>query len=112
VEGDSVIVDHLPDGRTIADTAAMAALTGRPVHAIRRHCPRESRGYDVARCETALLAQPDPIVLTARDAEQYMGIPTGTVRSWASRGLLHSLGLRDGWPAYDAADLAALRDPR
>jgi hypothetical protein len=103
-----VIVDHLPDGRTIADTQALVALTGRPVHAIRRHCPREDRGYDVARCETALLAQPDPIVLTARDAERYMGIPGGTVRSWASRGLLRPLGERDGWPAYDVSDLARL----
>jgi hypothetical protein len=107
-----VIVDHLPDGRTIADTQALVALTGRPVHAIRRHCPREDRGYDVARCETALLAQPDPIVLTAHEAARYMGIPGGTVRSWASRGLLRPLGERDGWPAYDVADLARLRDPQ
>jgi len=105
-----VIVDHLPDGRTIADTAAMAALTGRPVHAIRRHCPREPRGYDVARCETALLAQPDPIVLTARDAEQYMGIPTGTIYSWVSRGQLAPLDRRDGRPVYDVVDLTKLKE--
>lgn len=105
-----MIVDHLPDGRTIADTAAMAALTGRPVHAIRRHCPREPRGYDVARCETALLAQPDPIVLTARDAEQYMGIKAGTIYSWVSRGQLAPLDRRDGRPVYDVADLTKLKD--
>ena len=105
-----MIVDHLPDGRTIADTAAMAALTGRPVHAIRRHCPREPRGYDVARCETALLAQPDPIVLTARDAEQYMGIKAGTIYSWVSRGQLAPLDRRDGRPVYDVADLTQLKE--
>jgi len=105
-----MIVDHLPDGRTIADTAAMAALTGRPVHAIRRHCPREPRGYDVARCETALIAQPDPIVLTARDAEQYMGIKAGTIYSWVSRGQLAPLDRRDGRPVYDVVDLTKLQE--
>lgn len=103
-----MIIDHLPDGRTLADTQALVALTGRPVAAIRRHCPREQLGYDVERCETALLAQPDPIVLTAREAARYMGIPAGTVRSWASRGQLAPLDERDGWPAYDVGDLARL----
>lgn len=105
-----MIVDHLPDGRTIADTQALVALTGRPVHAIRRHCPREDRGYDVARCETALLAQPDPIVLTAAQAQIYLGIPAGTIYSWVSRGQLAPLDRRAGRPVYDVADLTRLKE--
>lgn len=105
-----MIVEHAPDGRTIADTQALVALTGRPAHAIRRWCERGSRGYAVDQCETALLANPDPIVLTARDAEQYMGIKAGTIYSWVSRGQLAPLDRRDGRPVYDVADLVALRE--
>ena len=105
-----MIIDHLPDGRTLADTQALVALTGRPVAAIRRHCPRTDRGYDVERCETALLAQPDPIVLTCTEAERYMGIPAGTIYSWVSRGQLAPLDRRDGRPAYDVSDLTRLQE--
>jgi hypothetical protein len=104
-----VIVEHLPDGRTIADTSAMAALTGRPVHAIRRHCPREPRGYDADHCLTVLLAQPDPVVLTAAQADRYLAIPAGTIYSWVSRGQLAPLDRVGGRPVYDVADLTRLR---
>lgn len=105
-----MIITHAPDGRTIADTAAMAALTGRPAHAVRRHCPREDRGYDVAHCETVLLAQPDPVVLTAAQAERYMGIKAGTIYSWVSRGQLAPLDRCAGRPVYDVADLTRLQE--
>ena len=104
-----MIVEHAPDGRTIADTQALVALTGRPAHAIRRWCERGSRGYAIDQCETALLANPDPIVLTAAEARAYLGIPRGTIRSWVHRGQLAPLGERDGWPAYDVTDLTRLK---
>lgn len=104
-----MIITHAPDGRTIADTSAMAALTGRPTYAVRRHCHRMPAGYDVAACETQLLAQPDPVVLTAAQAHTYLGIPRGTIRSWVHRGQLAPLATVDGWPAYDVTDLDRLR---
>lgn len=105
-----MIITHAPDGRTIADTSALAALTGRPAHAVRRHCPREPDGYDVARCETALLAQPDPVVLTAAQAERYLGIKAGTIYSWVSRGQLAPLDRCAGRPVYDVTDLTRLQE--
>ena len=107
-----MIIEHAPDGRTIADTSAMAALTGRPHAAVRRHCPREQQGYDVARCETVLLAQPDPVVLTAAQAERYLGIRAGTIYSWVSRGQLAPLDRCAGRPVYDVTDLVRLHDGR
>lgn len=112
-----MIVDHLADGRTLADTAAMAALTGRPPATIRRHCrhTRHPEGrYDVQLCETALRAAPDPILLSATQAEAHLGIPAGTVRSWASRQAIVPLDWGPtGQPLYDAAQLHRLhRNPR
>lgn len=101
---------HLPDGRSVGDTHVLVALTARPPAAVRRHCPRTEAGYDVQVCTEVLAAQPDPILLTARQAEQYLGIPSGTVYSWASRGLLRSLDhTPDGRPLYDVGDLLRLR---
>lgn len=104
-------VDQLPDGRTIADTAALAAVTARSRYTIRRHCPRETDGYDVATAETILAQVQEPVLLTTPDIWRYLGIPAGTVYSWASRGVLRSYD-RDGRgrPLYDAADIAALHD--
>ena len=83
-----MLLQHLPDGRTIGDTQLMAALTGRPPAAVRVHCPRGEHGYDVRECEAILREADDPVVLTARQAEQYLAIPAGTVRAWACRGML------------------------
>jgi hypothetical protein len=103
-------LEHLPDGRSVGDTSVLVALTARPAATIRRHCPRDEHGYDVAECEQLLTAAPDPILLTARQAEQYLGIPSGTVYAWASRRRLRSLDhTPDGRPLYDVGDLLKLR---
>jgi hypothetical protein len=104
-----VKVEHR-GGRSVADTDAMAAVTGRTAWAIRAHCTRQPAGYDVDDCAATLAAIPDPILLTAAQAQQYLGIPAGTVRSWASRDHLQSHD-RDqhGHPLYDLLDLARLR---
>src|SRR5690606_3190206 len=97
-----MLLQHLPDGRIIGDTQLMAALTGRPPATVRVHCPRHELGYDVRECEAILHEADDPVLLTARQAEQYLAIPAGTVRAWACRGALRS---RDhnpaGRPLYD-----------
>lgn len=101
---------HLPDGRSVADTAVLVALTARPPAAIRRHCQRGEHGYDVQACTEQLADVGDPITLTARQAEQYLGIPSGTVYSWHSRRALRSLDhTPDGRPLYDVGDLLRLR---
>jgi hypothetical protein len=105
-----LILQHLPDGRSVGDTHALAALTARPAAAVRRHCPRDEAGYDVQTCTALLDGEPDPVLVTARQAQQYLGIPSGTVYSWASRGALRSLDhTPDGRPLYDVADLLRLR---
>lgn len=50
------------------------------------------------------------VLLTARQAQQYLGIPAGTVYSWASRGELRALD-RDSHarPRYSVGDLLHLR---
>lgn len=105
---------HLPDGRSMGDTQVLVALTARPAAAVRKHCRRDEHGYDVQACTEQLAVVPDPILLTARQAEQYLGIPSGTVYSWASRS--KSTGLRSldhtdsGQPLYDVGDLLKLRE--
>lgn len=107
-----MIVEHEPGGRSIADTDALTAITTRPPALIRRHGHRLPTGrYDVQQTIEQLAHLPDPVLLTAADAHRYLGIPDGTIRSWASRGLLRSYD-RDpsGRPLYDAADLHTLND--
>jgi hypothetical protein len=100
----------MPDGRSIGDTNVLVALTARPAATIRRHCEREPDGYDVARCTEVLADAVDPIVMTARQAEQYLGIPSGTVYSWAGRRQVRSLDhTAEGRPLYDVGDLLRLR---
>ena len=108
-----VNVQHLPDGRSIADTAALAALTGRSPWAVRTLCERGDNGYDVDDCTERLEANPGVgRLLTAAQAQQYLGVPAGTVRYWASRGLLHCRGRNPrGIPLYEAARIVELRDP-
>lgn len=50
-------------------------------------------------------------VITAAEAEQYLGIPAATVRKWASRGRVHSVGIAHRGQRWyrlrDILDLAA-----
>lgn len=106
-----MIVEHRPDGRTLADTRAMAAVSARPVGAVRRHCEHVEPGrYDVEACINQLAEQPiDPVLISAADAQRYLRLPVGTVYSWAHRKLIRPLDVRDGQPLYDVNDLLALR---
>lgn len=105
---------HLPDGRSIGDTQVLVALTARPAGTIRKHCRREPGGYDIAACTELLATSPDPLLLTTRQAQEYLGIPAGTVRSWACR--VAQTGLRaldydrNGRALYDVTELLELRD--
>lgn len=104
-----MIVDHQPDGRTLLDRDALAALLGRSVETVTRHATPEPDGrYDAARAEAELAGAPDVVALTAADAERYLGIPRGTTWSWASRGQLRAVGHRGTAALYDAADLDGL----
>jgi hypothetical protein len=50
------------------------------------------------------------LLYTAVDAQRELGIPAGTVRSWASREQLYSFGMsHDGRPMYRFRDLINLR---
>lgn len=109
-DGNPMRIDHIR-GRSVADTAALAALTRRSAWSVRTLCPRDcdppDPGYDVDTCTLILAAHPgEPPLLTAVDAERYLGVPAGTVRQWAHRGQLVSY-LRDpqGRPLYDAAHI-------
>ena len=52
-------------------------------------------------------------LFTAAEAEQWLGIPAATVRSWARRQQVWSFGLTEsGKPMYDRDHLVALRDAR
>ena len=103
-------IDHLY-GRSVADTAAMAALTGYPPAAIRRYCKREEHGYDVNASEQILWALPRPVLVTAAEGARRLDIPVGTIYAWASqsRARLKSWQ-RDprGRPLYDMEDLHRL----
>lgn len=104
-----MIIAHLSSG-TVADTAAMTAITGRSAWAVRATCPRDIAGYDVAACTARLAADPyEPTLLTAAQAQRFLGVPAATVRSWALRGQLTSHD-RDGLgrPLYDAARIVEL----
>jgi hypothetical protein len=106
-----VKIDHQPDGRTIADTMAIAALLARPAAAVRRHCRRHAAGYDVADCEHVLADAPDPILISAVDAQRYLNIPAGTVRAWACRVAIRSYDhTAEGRPLYDVGDLLRLKE--
>lgn len=104
-----MIVARQPDGRTLLDREALSALLGRTPETIARHCTPEPCGrYDAQRAERELTGVPDVVPVTAREAHRYLGIPAGTVRSWASRERLAAVGERGRQALYDAADLAAL----
>ena len=51
------------------------------------------------------------VLLSAAEAQRYLGLPAGTVRSWVSRGALRPLACDDyGRPRYEVATLLALRE--
>lgn len=102
-------ITHTP-GASVADTAAMTAITGRSAWSVRATCPRDEAGYDVAACSAQLRAAPyEPTLLTAAQAQRYLGVAAGTVRSWAYRGRLSSHDSDDrGRPLYDALAIAEL----
>lgn len=111
-----MIVEHR-EGGTVADTGALAALVGRSRWVVRAHGVRDSgaRLYDVDATVRVLEAVPEPILCNATQAQQHLGLRAGTVRSWASRGRIHSWAKdRAGRPLYDLADLQRLaeRHPR
>lgn len=77
------------------DTGPMAAVVGRSPEAVRAYCVREDGGYDVDACEKALRKRPgDPVLLTAAEAEQYLGIPANRIYQWVFRRWLRSVGRR------------------
>lgn len=50
------------------------------------------------------------VLLSAVDAQRYLGINAATVRSWAHRGRLYSYGLdAHDRPMYDVCDLTELQ---
>lgn len=60
---------------------------------------------------TATLETMTIVALTAAQAQQYLGIPAGTVRSWRSRGELRPFDRdRLGRPRYSADDLLRLQE--
>lgn len=109
-----MIVKHQSDGSTVVDTQTLRALTTRSTTSVRRLCQRGPDGYDLHAATAALAAHPDePVLLTAPDAARYLRIPTGTVYSWQSRGVLRSWERNGrGQPLYDVADLTHLNDTR
>lgn len=95
--------------RSLADTAAMAAITHRRPWVIRSTCPREPVGYDVEACAEVVAAAPEPVLLTAAEATHRLGLAASTVRQWAHRGRLRSWERNErGHPLYDEADLRRL----
>lgn len=100
-----------PDGtvRTVGDTGGVHAVTGRPLATIRVVC-RELRGpdgYDVELCERAL-RDCEVVVLTASEAQRYLGIPANRIYQWVFRQVLAPVG-RDGRrPQYLLSDLQRL----
>lgn len=103
-----MIVEHQP-GRTLLDRHALAALLGRSPETIARHCtPQPCGRYDAELAERQLDGAPDVVPITAGEAHRYLGVPPGTIRSWASRGRLAAVGARGRQALYDAVQLATL----
>jgi excisionase family DNA binding protein len=102
-----------PPESLICDTARMAALTARRPATIRHLCRdlRGPAGYDYNQCLPILDAHPEEVVvLTAAEAEQYLGVKAGTVRQWVHRGLMKAVDRNgDGHPRYNSSDLQRLR---
>jgi hypothetical protein len=98
------------DDRYFRDTGALSILTGRSHWVIRANCHREPDGYDVMASAARLEGVPDPVLITAADAERYLGIRAATVRQWAHRQLISSYDRdRHGSPLYDVSELLQRR---
>ena len=96
------------DGRTVADTAALHAVTARRPETIRALCQRGERGYDLDACVEQLDGADDPVLLTVPEAHGYLGVPLGTLYARIHRGQLRAVGRREGREVYP---LAALTGP-
>lgn len=111
-----MLTRQLPNGRLLMDREALATLTGRPAATIRARCTPigHARGqplYDTLDACALLDVTEDVDVLTAAQAHQQLGIPAGTIRSWASRSVLVAFVLDEqDRPLYRTADLVALRN--
>ena len=96
----------------VRDTQQLAIITGRQPATIRTVCRhlRGPDGYDFAAAEEALRDAPDPILLTATDAERYLGIPANRIHQWKFVDLVKPVD-RDGQgrPLYAVDDLLRLR---
>jgi 8-oxo-dGTP pyrophosphatase MutT (NUDIX family) len=104
--------DVLPDGRLVADTAGMAAVTQRKPATIRVICRelREEVGYDVDVAKALLAEQPtEPVLLTAAEVELYLGIPPNRLYQWVHRKLLKPVDRVGRSPRYWIDDLDRLR---
>lgn len=97
------------------DAEALAVLTGRPAATVRAHCdPVDTvRGvplYDVDAACASLSVVEDAETVTAAEAPLRLGIPSGTVRSWACRGRIGQYSVDDhGRPLYRRVDLESAR---
>ena len=101
-------IDHLY-GRSVADTAAMVALTRRTPWAVRTLCERDEEGYDIDTCTATLQANPHHgRLMTAADAQKYLGVPANRVYQWAYRSELRAVDTHDGRPVYLVEDLLRL----
>lgn len=97
----------------VRDTQQLHAITGRAPATIRLVC-RDLRGPTGYAYPDALerldTNRADPVVLTAAQAEQYLGIPANRVYQWAHVGLIRPVD-RDGRsPLYLVDDLIRLRN--
>ena len=106
-----MILRDLPDGRTVGDTAGMAALTGRHPATVRvlGRGLRGADGYDADVMTVVLAGKPDPVLLTAQEAERYLGIPAGTIYVWVHRGRLAAVDRVGRSPRYWHVDLERLK---
>jgi hypothetical protein len=92
-----VFVQH-SEGRSVADTDAMCAVTGRSDVAravqIRRYCPRDENGrYEVELALEAIAASPEPVVYPgSRLAGRAVGVAAATVRAWVGRKRIRTYG--------------------
>lgn len=97
----------------VRDTQQLHIITGRPPTAIRLVC-RDLRGPDGYAYPDALerldANRADPVVLTATQAEQYLGIPANRIYQWLHVGLITPIDHDGRSPLYLADDLVQLRN--
>lgn len=99
----------------VRDTQQLHAITGRHRATIRTLCAhlRGPDGYAYPDAVGVLDAQPhgEVVLVTAAQAEQYLGIPASTIRRWWLDGDLHHADLDErGTRRYLPDDLRRLAD--